>query len=135
MDYVGTFPHDDAASLQATITALKKVSMSSPNPSSSALVTLHPNKVFAAYSNLIPLLPFKVSVWGLNLVTQLFDALSIDLQDALNVDSTYLPSDLSTLVTCSSQFGALHHLGVAAVCQHTWLHNQERLITKMSTTN
>ena len=129
-DYVGTFARDDAASLQATVTALKKLAMSSRHPSSGAWINLHPDEVFAAYSNLIPLLPFKVSVWGLNLVTQYFDALSVELQDALHVDPTYLPPDLSTLVTRSSQLQALRYLRVAAVRQHTLLRNQEKLIAK-----
>jgi hypothetical protein len=129
-DYVGTFARDDAASLQATISALKKITMNSRNSSSGAWVNLHPDEVFAAYSNLIPLLPFNVSVWGLNLVTQYFDALSGELQDALHTDPTYLPPDISTLGTRSSQLEALRYVCVAAVRQNTLLRNQEKLIAK-----
>jgi hypothetical protein len=81
--------------------------MNSRNPSSGAWVNLHPDEVFAACSNLIPLLPFNVSVWGLNLVTQYFDALSGELRDALHTDPTYLPPDISTLGARSSQLEAL----------------------------
>jgi hypothetical protein len=129
-DYVGTFTRNDAASLQATVAALKKLSMSSRHPTSGAWVTMQPDEVFAAYSNLIPLLPSNVSVWGLNLVTQFFDSLSLELQDALHIDSSYTPPDLSTLVTRSSQLDALRCLRVAAVRQHTLLRNQEKLIAK-----
>jgi hypothetical protein len=128
-DYVGTVARDDAASLQATIVALKKLSMSSRSPSG-AWINMHPDEVFAAYSNLIPLLPSKVSVWGLNLVTQYFDSLSAELQEALHVDSSYSSPDLATLVTRSSQLAALRCLRVAAVRQHTLLRNQEKLIAK-----
>jgi hypothetical protein len=129
-DYVGTFARDDAASLQATVSAIKKLAMSSRNPSSGAWVNLHPDEVFAAYSNLIPLLPFQVSVWGLNLVTQYFDSLSVELQDALHVDPLYSAPDLATLVTRSAQLAALRVLRVAAVRQYTLLRNQEKLIAK-----
>lgn len=128
-DYVGTFARDDAASLQATVAALKKLSMSSRSPSG-VWTNMHPDEVFAAYSNLIPLLPFKVSVWGLNLVTQYFDSLSAELQEALQIDSTYSAPDLTTLVTRSSQLDALRCLRAAAVRQHTLLRNQEKLIAK-----
>jgi hypothetical protein len=104
--------------------------MNSRNPSSGAWVNLHPNEVFAACSNLIPLLPFNVSVWGLNLVTQYFDALSGELQDALHTDPTYLSPDISTLGARSSQLEALRYVRVAAVRQNTLLRNQEKLIAK-----
>ena len=55
---------------------------------------MHPNEVSAAYSKLIPLLRFQVSIWGLNLVTQYFDSLSVKLQVALHVDP---PSERTSL--------------------------------------
>jgi hypothetical protein len=67
---------------------------------------------------------------GLNLVSQFFDALSFDLQEALHTDPLYLPPDLSTLTTRSSQLAALRLLRVAAVRNHTILRNHERLIAK-----
>ena len=91
---------------------------------------MHPDEVFAAYSKLIPLLRFQVSIWGLNLVTQYFDSLSIKLQDALQVDPLYLPPDLATLMTRSAQLAALRHLQIADVRQHIMLQNQGKLIAK-----
>ena len=130
-DYVDTFTCDDAAaSLQATVSVIKKMTMSFCNPFSGTCVTMHPDEVFAAYSNLIPLLPFKVSVWGLNLVTQYFDSLSVELQDALYINPLYSDPDLATLVTRSAQLAALRHLRVAPVRQHTMLRNQEKSIAK-----
>jgi hypothetical protein len=77
--YVGAFARDDAASLQATVSSIKKIAMSSRHPTSGAWVNMQPEEVFAACSDLIPLLPSQVSVWGLNLVTQHFDSLSMEL--------------------------------------------------------
>ena len=129
-DYVGSSNRDDTASLHATIQALKKPAMSYRNPTSGHWVNMSPDELFAAYADLTPLLPNKVSLWGLNLVTQFFDALSSDLQEALQSDPLYSPPDLATLLTRSSQLAALRSLRVAAVRQYTLLRNQERLIAK-----
>jgi hypothetical protein len=94
-DYVGTTNRDSAASLHATILALKRPSMSYRHPTSGHWLHLTPNKLFAAYADLTPLLPNKVSLWGLNLVTQFLDALSPDLQEALQTNSTYSGSLLT----------------------------------------
>ena len=73
---------------------------------------------------------FEVSVWGLNPVTQPFDSLSVELQDALHIDPTCVPPDLVTLATRSSQLDAICCLRVAAVQQRTLLLNQEKLLAK-----
>jgi hypothetical protein len=62
-DYVGTANHNDAALLHATIQALKKLLMSSRNPSNGHWLNLTPNKLYAEYSALTPLLPAQVSLW------------------------------------------------------------------------
>jgi hypothetical protein len=130
-DCVGTFARDDAASPQATVSALKKITMSSCHPTSGVWVNMQPDEAFTACStNLIPLPPFQVSVWGLNLVTQHFDSLSMEFQDELHVDPSYAPPDLSALVTRSAQLDALCCLRFAAVRQHTLLRYQEKLIAK-----
>ena len=120
-DYVGTFDRNDAASLHATIQSLKKHAMSSRNPASGHWVNLTPDELFAAYQEITPLLPNRVSLWGLNLVTQFFDALSFDLQEAIQTDPQYTPPQLSTLTTRSSQLTALRRLRVMAVRQYTFL--------------
>jgi hypothetical protein len=129
-DYVGTADRDDAASLHATIQALKRPSMSYRHHSSGQWVNLTPDELFSEYAELTPLLPDNVSLWGLNLVTQFLDALSLDLQEALQTDPLYFTPNLSTLTSRSSQLGALRSLRVAAVRQHTLLRAQERLIAK-----
>ncbi len=129
-DYVGTADRDDASSLHATIQALKRPSMAYRHPSSGHWINLTPDELFAEYAELTPLLPNNVSLWGLNLVTQFLDALSIDLQEALQTDPLYSAPDLSTLTSRSSQLGALRSLRVAAVRQFTVLRAQERLIAK-----
>jgi hypothetical protein len=98
--------------------------------SSGHWVNLTPDELFAEYAELTPLLPNNVSLWGLNLVTQFLDALSLDLQEALQTDPLYSAPDLSTLTSRSSQLGALRSLRVAAVRQFTLLRAQERLIAK-----
>ncbi len=98
--------------------------------SSGHWINLTPNELFAEYAELTPLLPSNVSLWGLNLVTQFLDALSFDLQEALQTDPLYSALDLSTLTSRSSQLGALRSLRVAAVRQFTVLRAQERLIAK-----
>ena len=82
------------------------------------------------YADLTPLLPSKVSLWGLNLVSKFMDALSHDLQEALSTNPSYLPPDLSLLTTRSSQLDALRSLRVAAVWQFSLLRAQEKLIAK-----
>jgi hypothetical protein len=67
----------------------------------------------------------------MNLVTQLFDALTADLQDMLSTDNSYSRPDLSSLVSRSSQLHALRILRVAAVRHHHQLRAQEKLIAKM----
>jgi hypothetical protein len=129
-DYVGTADRDDASSLHATIQALKRPSMAYRNPSSGHWINLTPDELFAEYAELTPLLPNNVSLWGLNLVTQFLNALSLDLQEALQTDPLYSAPDLSTLTSRSSQLGALRSLRVAAVRQFTLLRAQERLIAK-----
>jgi hypothetical protein len=59
-------------------------------------INLTPDEVFTAYNDLTPLLPSKQSIplWGLNLVSQLFDALSLDLQEALHTDPLHLSPNL-----------------------------------------
>jgi hypothetical protein len=93
-------------------------------------INLTPDKLVAAYNDLTPLRPLKVSLWGLNLMTQFFDALSPDLQDSLQTDPLYSSPNLSTLTSCSSKLDALWSLCIAAVRNHTILKNQERLIAK-----
>jgi hypothetical protein len=104
--------------------------MSCRHPASSHWINLTPDELCAACDDLTPLLPSKVSLWGLNLVSQFFCALSLDLQDALHNDPLCLPPDLSALTTCSSQLAALRLLPVAAVRNYAILRNHERLIAK-----
>jgi hypothetical protein len=63
-DYVGTLERNDSASLYATLQALKKPSMSYRHPTSGHWINLTPDELCAAYNDLTPLLPSKVSLWG-----------------------------------------------------------------------
>jgi hypothetical protein len=109
VDYVGTADRDDAAALHATIQALYRHTITGH------WVNLTPGELFVLYADLTPLLPSKVSLWGLNLVSQFMDALSHELQEALSTDPLDSPPDLSLLTTRSSQLDALRSLRVAAV--------------------
>ena len=129
-DYVGTFTRDDSASLHATLQALKRPAMSYRDATSGRWINLTPDELFAVYNDLTPLLPTKISLWGLNLVTQFFDALTSDLQDSIQLDPLYSPPDLSTLTSRSSQLDALRSLRIVAVRNFTSLRNTERLIAK-----
>jgi hypothetical protein len=91
---------------------------------------VQPDEVFASCLTLIPLLSDNVSVWGSNCVTQLFDSLLPELQDALHVEATCSSLNLLTLLTCSLQLDGLRHLCIAAVCQHALIRIQEKLICK-----
>jgi len=130
VDYVGTADRDDAAALHATIQALKRPAMSYRHAVTGHWVNLTPDELFVLYADLTPLLPSKVSLWGLNLVSQFMDALSHELQEALSTDPLYSPPDLSLLTTRSSQLDALRSLRVAAVRQYSLLRAQEKLIAK-----
>jgi hypothetical protein len=129
-DYVGHAARDDAASLHATVQAIKKLGMTSRHPQSSHWINLTPDELYAEYSDLTPLLPSNVSLWGLNLVTQFFDALTQDLQDMLSTDASYQPPDLSSLTSRSAQLHALRTLRVAAVHHYHLFKAQEKLIAK-----
>jgi hypothetical protein len=125
---VGTSDRTDAASLYATVQALKKLSMSYRHPVSGAWINLTPDKLFAEYSTLIPLLPSDVQLWGFNLVNQFNDSLSADIQDLLITDPLYIAPPLSTLTSRSRQLAALRSLCVCAVCHHTNIKTQERIM-------
>jgi hypothetical protein len=129
-DYVGTADRNNAASLHATIQAIKKLAMSYRNPVSGHLVNLTPDDVFAKFSALTPLLPNSVQLWGLNLVTQFHDGLSPALEDIILADATYLPPNLSLLTTRSAQLSAIRMLRAIAVWHYTLLHALERLVNR-----
>jgi hypothetical protein len=93
-------------------------------------IHLTPDNLFAEYTILTPLLPSNVSLWGFNLVTQFHDdSLCADLQELLLAEATYMPPNLATLTSRSTQLAALRTLRVAAVCHHTIIRVQEKLIT------
>jgi hypothetical protein len=104
VDYVGTADRDDAAALHATIQALKRPAMSYRHDNTGHWINLTPDELFVLYADLTPLLPSKVSLWGLNLVSQFMDALSHELQEALSTTlRTRLPiSRSSPLVLLNS---------------------------------
>jgi hypothetical protein len=129
-DYVGTTNRNDAASLNATNKALKQLFTSSCNPSNGQWLNLTPNELYAKYSTLTPLLPVRVSLWGMNLVTQFHDALSPDLQELLLADPSYSAPNLSTLTSCSTQLAALSSLRFSTVRHHTLMRAQETLVTR-----
>ena len=129
-DYVGTANRDDAASLHATVQSLKKYSMSFRNPTSGQWTNLTPDELFAEYANLTPLLPPDVSLWGLNLVTQFHDALSLDLQELLMADHTYVAPNLASLTDRSKQLDALRLLRHAAVRHYSLQKTHEKLIAR-----
>jgi hypothetical protein len=103
--------------------------MTSRNPVSGHWINLTPDELYAAYAELTPLLPNKVSLWGLNLVTQFHDTLLPELQGLLMSDSTYSAPGLLTLTSRSSQLTALHSLCITAVCHFTLHQAQEKLVT------
>ena len=126
-DYVGTANRDDAASLCTTVQTLKKLSMSFRNPNSVHWTNLTPDELFDEYSNLTPLLPPDVSLWGLNLVSQYHDALSLELQEVLSVDPMYTTPNLASLTDCAMQLDALRTLQWAAVRHYNIQKAQEKL--------
>jgi hypothetical protein len=128
-DYVGTANRNDAASLRATIIALKKLRMST-RLNSGQWINLTPDDLFAAYSALTPLLPADVSLWGCNLITQYHDSLIPDLQDLISSDINYHPPNLATLTTRSTQLSSLRTLRLVAVRHYTIMRNQERMVAR-----
>jgi hypothetical protein len=105
--------------------------MTSRHPTTGHWLNLSPDELYSAYSNLTPLLPPRVSLWGFNLVTQFHDALSFELQELILLsDASYSTPDLSTLLTCSSQLAALRSIRVAAVRHFIFIRAQEKLIAK-----
>jgi hypothetical protein len=129
-DYVGTADRNDSMSLHATVQSLKKLSMSHRNSASGQWTNLTPDELFAEYSALTPLLPNRVALWGLNLVTQFHDALSSDLQEMLLADTGFTVPDLSTLTSRASQLAALRSIRVVAVRHYTLMKAQEKLVAR-----
>jgi len=69
---------------------------------------LTPDELFDEYAaSLTPLLPPNVSLWGLNLVSQYHDALSLELQEVLSVDHTYITPNLASLTDRAKQLSML----------------------------
>jgi hypothetical protein len=103
-----------------------------PPPDFWPLDPLDPQQTLCCLSRLdsTPLLPNKVSLWGLKLVTQFIDALSPGLQEVLQTNPACSPPNLSTLTCGLSQLPALCALCIAAVCQFSLIRAQERLISK-----
>lgn len=87
--------------------SLGKLSMSFPNSQSSHWINFASDELHDTHAELNPLLPIEVSCWGLSLVSQVFDGLSFDLQEAIQLDPTHLQPALSTLVNKSFQLAAL----------------------------
>jgi hypothetical protein len=129
-DYVGASDRDDAASLHATVRAAKRLVMTSRHPTAGHWLNLSPDELHSACSDLTPLLPPRVSLWGFNLVTQFHDVLSFELQELILSDASYSTPDLSTLLTRSSQLAALRSIRVGAVLHFIFIRAQEKLIAK-----
>jgi hypothetical protein len=105
--------------------------VTSRHPQSSHWINLTPDELHAECSDLTPLLPSNVLLWGLNLVTQFFDALTPDSQDMLTTDTSCQSPDLSSLTSRSAQLHALRILCVAAVHHyHLFSKAQEKLVAK-----
>jgi hypothetical protein len=129
-DYVGTANHDDAASLHATVQTLKKLSTSFRNPTSGHWTNLTPDKLYYEYSNLPPLLLPNVSFWGLNLVSQYHDALSVELQEVLSVGPLYITPNLASLADRASQLDALCTLRWAAARHYNIQKAHEKIVAR-----
>ena len=71
-----------------------------------------------------------MSLWGLNLVTQYHDALSLDIQEMLLLDNSYTTPALFKLITRESQLDALRTLRVSATRHYSSLRAQERLVQR-----
>jgi hypothetical protein len=130
-DYVGTKDCNNASSLHATVQALKKLAISYRNPQTGTWTNLTPDELFASYSTLIPLLPARVHLWGLSLVNQYHNSLSANIQDLIVTNIAYTAPSLATLTTCGTQLAALRAhraLRVCAVCHHTNIRTQERIM-------
>jgi phosphoglycerol transferase MdoB-like AlkP superfamily enzyme len=104
--------------------------MSYRHPTSGHWIHLTPDDLFAEYAILTALLPSYVSLWVFNLVARFYVSLSVDLQDLLLADATYMPPNLAALTSRSAQLAALGTLRVAAVRHHTLIRAQEKLITR-----
>jgi hypothetical protein len=110
---------------------LKKLAMSYRNPVTGAWTrNLTPDEIVASYSSLIPLLLAPVHLWGFNLVNQYHDSLSANIQDLIITDVTYTAPSLSTLTTHAPQLAALHALRVCAICHHTNICTEERIMNQ-----
>ena len=130
-DYVGTANRDDTASLHATVQTLKKLSLSFRNPTSDHWTNLTPDELYDEYANLTPLLSPNVSLcWGLNLVSQYHDALSLELQEVLSVNPMYITPNLASLNDRAKQLDALRTLRWAAVCHYNIQKAHEKMVAR-----
>jgi hypothetical protein len=116
--------------LHATFQVIKKLAMTTRYPANDQWINVFPGELCSACSELTPLLPHKVSLWGLNLVAQFHDAISFDLQELILSCTSYSAANLFTFITCSSQLAALCSIQVAAAHHFVLFLAQEKLIAK-----
>ena len=93
-------------------------------------ISLTPDDLYSRFIELLPLLSPNAMTWYFPLVILFFNALSSELQEAVQLGGYSLP-DLSTLLTSTLQEQALQHFRNHAVVSFKTFQDETRLISKL----
>ena len=86
-------------------------------------VSITPDMLYQRFIEFSSLLPPTATAWFFSLVTLFYNALSVELQEAIRIDSYTLPNN-STPSTLSSQTSTLQVLREKAVVSHKLLREE-----------
>ena len=117
-DYVGSDAINSQVFLQQTLNRLRCLTSSFRCPTANKFICLTPDDLYSQYLDIVPLLPSDTSQWGLQLPSQYFNSLMMDVQNHITTETKYLMPNPSTLSTHGSQMAALRLLRITAQTAH-----------------
>ena len=91
------------------------------------IISLTPDTLYQRFIELSSLIPPNTTSWSSSLVTLFYNALSVELQEAIRLDGYTLPNN-STLATLFSQTSTLKVLQEKAVVAHKLLCEEKQRI-------
>ena len=112
LQFVGTKTYDTHRMMHDIYLALSGLKLNFVR--NKKIVSITPDTLYQRFIEFSPLLPPNATAWSFSLVTVFYNALSIELQEAIRIDGYTLPNN-STLSTLSSQTSALQVLREKAV--------------------
>ena len=118
LQFVGTKTYDTHHLMHDIYLALSGLKLNFVH--NKRMVSLAPDTLYQRFIEFSPLLPSNVTSWYFSLVTLFYNALSVELQEAIRLDGYTLSNNL-TIATLSSQTSTLQVLWEKAVVAHKLL--------------